>query len=373
MEIIIAVLIFIIIYVVQQKIYTALWDKNLQVDIRFAEEYVRAGDQAELTEVINNAKRLPLTVFHVKFSTSRTFLFQDSENAQITDSYHRNDVFSVLGNQKVTRRLAFQTTRRGFYEITAVNIIARDFFLSKSFVKMLANESSLYVFPEKREDIIPDSLFETMLGEMISKRSMTEDAFSFRGIREYGTADSMKKINWKATARMDDLMVNVYNHTAEQKLKILLNLEPNAMIRTDYMMELCISIASTAAETFMKREIPVMVRSNGIDLLTKETGFVDFGSARNHQLTIDRYLSRIRENAGLDVFLDIVNTEIRQSGQDVTYLVISSYRKEDLLLKLDYMVEQGASVYMISPYFDIEKKIEHRNYIVDLEVALNET
>lgn len=372
MEIIIAIVIFIVIYLLQQKLYTNLWDKNLKVDIRFNEEYVRSGEKAELTEVINNAKVLPLTVFHVKFSTSRTFIFKDSENAQVTDFYHRNDVFSIMGNQKVTRRLEFQTTKRGFYDISAVNIIARDFFLSKTFVQMLHNESTLYVFPEKRSDEWLYALFQTMIGELESKKSMFEDYFSFRGIRDYSTTDSMKKINWKATARKDDLMVNLYHHMAEQKVKIILNLEANAMIRTDYIMEICISIASTAADYFVQNEIPVMMKSNGIDLVTKEIGSIDYGSARNHQFSIDQYLSRIKENAGLDVFMEMINSEIRETDQDVTYLIISSYRKEDLLMKLDYMVEQGNSVYMISPYFDIEKEIARRDYIYDLEMIFNE-
>lgn len=372
MEIIIAIIIFAITYLLQQKLYTKLWDKDLKVDIRFHEEYVRAGEKAVLIEVINNAKLLPLTMFHVKFSTSRTFIFQDSENAQVTDFYHRNDVFSIMGNQKVTRKLEFQTTKRGFYEITAVNIIARDFFLSKRYARLLSNESALYVFPEKRSEECLYALFQTMLGEIVSKKSMIEDPFSFRGIREYGTTDSMRKINWKATARKDELMVNLYHHTAEQKVKILLNLEPNALIKTDFIMELCISIASTAAEYFVGNEIPVMLKSNGRDLITKEIGSIDFGSARNHQISIDQYLARIKENTGLNVFLDIINSEVRENTQDVTYLVISSYRKEELLAKLDYMVEQGASVYMISPFFDIEKDIEHRDYIYDMEMVFNE-
>lgn len=373
MEIIIAIVIFIVIYLVQQKLYTKLWDKNLYVDIRFNEEYVRAGDRAELTEVINNAKALPLTVFHVKFSTSRTFIFQDSENAQITDFYHRNDVFSIMGNQKVTRKLEFQTTKRGFFDISAVNMIARDFFLSRSFVQMIPNESTLYVFPEKRNEEFLYELFQIMIGEIESKKSMFEDYFSFRGIREYSTTDSMRKINWKATARKDDLMVNLYYHTAEQKVKILLNLESNAMIRTDYVMEICISIASTAAEYFVKKEIPVMIKSNGIDLVTKEIACIDYGSARDHLISIDQYLARIKDNAGLDVFLDYINSEVREDDRDITYLIISSYRKEELLMKLDYMVERGSSVYMISPYFDIEKEIIHRDYIYDLEMVFNET
>lgn len=373
MEIIIAIVVFIIIYFVQKKLYTELWDKNLMVDIRFNKKYVHAGESAELIEVVNNAKLLPLTVLHLKYSTTRTFIFQDNENTQITDFCHRNDVFSVMGNQKVTRKLEFQTTKRGYFEISAANIIVRDFFLTDRFVQKVSSESALYVFPKKRSDNILYTLFQTMLGEIETKKSLIEDFFSFRGIREYSTTDSMRKINWKATAKKDELMVNLYHHTAEQKVKILLNLEANAVIKTDYIMELCISIASTAAEYFVGNEIPVMLKSNGRDQITKEVGSIDYGSARNHQISIDQYLARLKDNAGLNVFLDIMNSEVKESAQDVTYLVISSYRKEDLLMKLDYMVEQGASVYMISPCFDIEKDIEHRDYIYDMEMVFNET
>lgn len=372
MNIIIAIIIFMILYLAQQKLYQRFWNRNLQIDVRFVEKYVQAGDVTWLIEVINNAKLLPLTVFHVKFSTSKTFQFDEQENAQITDAYYRNDAFSVLGNQKITRKLEFQTTKRGFYTIQALNIIARDFFLSKRFVKMLPNDSVLYVFPKKRNEQSLYALFQTMYGEIETRSSILEDPFVFRGIRDYCTTDSMRWINWKATARMDELMVNLYQHTAEQKVKILLNLETNTMLRTEDISEICISVASTASEYFLQKHIPVMIASNGRDIITKELGNVEYGSALDHQISIDQYLARIYENAGLDAFFKLIDQEIREVSQDVTYLIISSYRKEDLIMKLDDMVEQKSSVFMLSPYFDIEKSELDRAYIHGLEVKFGE-
>lgn len=126
MNLIVALVIASLVYIVQKRLYAKWWNRNLDVTISFEDTCVREGDASALTEVIYNGKFLPLPVFHVKFSTDRSFRFADTENTVVTDSYYRNDVFSVLGYRKITRRLPFQTGKRGLYGIPSLNMTARD-------------------------------------------------------------------------------------------------------------------------------------------------------------------------------------------------------------------------------------------------------
>ena len=210
MEIIIAVAVCIVIYFVQQAVYRKRWCEHLDVSIEFDEDHVSIGDTGHLTEIVCNDKGLPLPSFHIKFNTSRTFAFSDNKNAKVTDCYHRNDGFSIMGHQKITRKLEFVTSKRGYYDISGVNITAMDFFMTGSYARKLADSSHIYVLPDRVENAVMEPVCDTLMGEFIARKSIVEDRYSFRGIREYMTGDPMNAINWKATARAGELAVNMY-------------------------------------------------------------------------------------------------------------------------------------------------------------------
>ena len=94
MNLIVALVIASLVYIVQKRLYAKWWNRNLDVTISFEDTCVREGDASALTEVIYNGKFLPLPVFHVKFSTDRSFRFADTENTVVTDRYYRNDAVS---------------------------------------------------------------------------------------------------------------------------------------------------------------------------------------------------------------------------------------------------------------------------------------
>lgn len=373
MRILIAVFCFIIIYSAQSVIYKKFWKKGLGLELFFTENYLEAGGSSYITEIVTNQKRLPLTALHIKFSTSRTLRFEENENASVTDLYHRSDAFSVAAYQKVTRNLKFTAENRGLFFITSVKLMANDFLMARTYAEPLENHSFLYVFPKRLKQMELNAVLNGILGDMESKRSLLPDPYAVKGIRSYSSGDSRKSINWKMTARYDNLMVNVYSHTAEEKVKILVCLEPNAMIKTEYMMEMCISMASTAAAFFIRNRIPVMVETNGLDRISGMVESVPYGASKDHLFSIDKYLARIEENSGLDNFLRLIDKELEKKDTHTSYLVLSAYRKEDLLKKLDAMAADGKSVCMISPYLDIQGFDKTREYLHGMEVVLNDT
>ena len=94
-----------LLYILQDLIYKTFWDKNLSVSIHFQDKAVLEGEQATLTEVIENRKLLPLAYLNVKFQVSRNLVFQNMENTSVSDFNYKNDVFSVLFHPRSGSRL----------------------------------------------------------------------------------------------------------------------------------------------------------------------------------------------------------------------------------------------------------------------------
>ena len=113
-------LIAFLLFILQQKIYEKLWKKDLTATISFASSSIFEGQEGQLKEIIENRKRLPLSMLKVKFQTDRHLVFEDTKGSRTTDQYYRNDVFQINGGEKITRTIKFVGGRRGYYTITTM-------------------------------------------------------------------------------------------------------------------------------------------------------------------------------------------------------------------------------------------------------------
>jgi hypothetical protein len=93
--------------------------------------------------------------------------------------------------------------------------------------KLTARETSrLFVYPVycsvslKAPGGIP-------LGKIISSNPLFEDITFRRSLRPYQSGDEPRRINWKVSARINNLMINEYEATASYPLMIFLNVDQN--------------------------------------------------------------------------------------------------------------------------------------------------
>lgn len=68
--------------------------------------------------------------------------------------------------------------------------------------------ANIVVFPKQINPELTDITFSKIMGAVEKNTYLNPGIFEFRGIREYDTHDTMNMINWKASARTGQLMVN---------------------------------------------------------------------------------------------------------------------------------------------------------------------
>lgn len=367
MKLLIVFLVAVSVYVLQEYIYKRYWDKKLYLYISFSRSEVCVGEQLELIEEIKNEKRMPLSILLMKFSCPKCFCFSDDEHVTVTDSCYRNDTFLVGGYQRITKKLSFTVTQRGYYKIRHINLLTKDYFLSRQYAKLIESEYALSVVPKPYSDVELERLYNYLLGEIMNQSSLIDNPYTFCGIRDYTTRDSIRLINWKATAHMNELMVNVYEHTSAQQIKILLNLSDMPDSSTDGLNERSISIVSGCVHHFIREQIPVAFMSNGLDVVTGECDAVAAGGDAAHILTIDRCLARLGKTAGLRVFTDLLKKEIAIGNLNVTYIIVSPYYKKPLLDIVDELVGKGMLVQMLVPNYSLGDDVKVRSYIHGIE------
>lgn len=333
----------------QRYLYLHFWNRNLSVDLEFSDDKAVEGDEIELIETVANQKLLPLPILKLKFTASRYFSFLDTQSTEVTDNYYRNDIVSVMMYQKLTRKLPFLCTHRGYFTINEIFLVCHDIFISAKTMSTLNSDIHLYVYPSPVEYNKLNIPFQKMLGTIITKRCLNEDPFEFRSIREYQSYDTLKTINWKASAKTGSLKVNVHDYTSSQQVIILLNLESETIWRYEDLEEESIRIAASLATAFIEQGIPTALYTNAINPATGNSFRVPVGSSIHHIRTINETLARIDTSLPMPAFV----TTVLKDSNDATFndyvVVISTYQKEDLQMHLSNYITDKIDFSWIVP------------------------
>ena len=186
--------------------------KRADTEIRgFRYEWV----DVELT--VENDGRLPALILITGDSPGMLPVFRDIKVLS-----------SLFGKRRIIHRWQGYGSNRGFFILGPGYLRGSDPLGLFPFTLYAAETTRLFVYPApgflnlKPPDGIP-------LGVLISVNPFNEDLTRRRSLREYSGGDELRRINWKASARMtspDGLMVNEYEASLSYPLVVFLNADP---------------------------------------------------------------------------------------------------------------------------------------------------
>lgn len=329
--------------VTQQMVYQKLWMKNLNVEIRFSREHIFEGETGELKETIENRKRLPLAMLKVKFMTDRHLVFGNSKGSRTTDNYYRNDVFCIGGGERIIRTLKFQGSRRGYYTIKELSLVASDLFFMSQMNRDLPCDTKIYVYPKPYDSNELRRALIYLNGDMITKRHLLEDPFEYRGIREYQPYDDMRSINWKATAKTGELKVNQRHYTSLKNARIFfdiqLNVKPyDAGHYDDYdpkfrydtvwdeevVAEMVLRITAAICTYFLKQGMQVSCAGNGVDVLSHEPVEIPYKGGSLQMDRIYKSLARVDTTQSKVSFVQRFEDYVLEASEGALNCFVSS-------------------------------------------------
>lgn len=282
--------------VMQRYVYGIFWRKDLEADAWFDCGAVTEGETTVLNEMVVNAKWLPLPVVHFLLQTDRQLVFngESKSNTTVSDQNYRIDVYSLMPWQKITRRLTFCAEKRGYYPVRELSLECRDLFFKKFPSSEIPVNTWLYVYPKLVFTEELDLIFQRMMGEILIRRRLLEDPYAFSGIREYQTYDTMRQINWKATARTGELRVNSCQSTVSCTVSLLLDVRLPRIAEAEERVEQCIRTAAAFGVLCNEAQIPFALYTNGMDK-DGNTGYLGSSTGDGHMQNFMELL------AGLDV------------------------------------------------------------------------
>ena len=282
-----------LLWLLQGILFKHWWKKGLSVQLSFCRPFAVEGEAAGLTEIITNAKYLPLPILHVKFQMGRGLIFSHDANSTITDQNYRSDIFSCMPWQQIRRNLTFQCRKRGFYQIRQADFVSYDLLWTSPFVTSVPVETSMYVYPAFVDPLRLELLLRCLTGTMAARRSLVRDPFQLQSIRDYQYGDPYRDVNWKATARTGELKVNVHAPSSSWQVTLLLDGTGDRLWEDTDLKEEAVRLCATLADSLMARQIPVSVRTNGRDCITHTEASLKAGSGPGHLQSVMELLARL--------------------------------------------------------------------------------
>lgn len=229
------------------------------------EDHAFAGERVAVTLRLTNRKPLPLPWIeaHETFPagllgeqrmTDTGAEFQQTGQAGIFGLDWRT---SAGGYERVSRTVALQCGERGVYNIGPASLRSGDAFGIFEDGRMEERTTRVVVYPRTVE--LPDLRLPSRrpYGESAGGLRVFEDPSRVAGIRDYRPEDSLRRIDWNATARAGKLMSRVYDPTSSQHLLVCLNTQTVTPAWAGYIPDvlerMIVIAASIAREAYEQR------------------------------------------------------------------------------------------------------------------------
>jgi uncharacterized protein (DUF58 family) len=312
------------------RFYRKSWSDNLSISVEFDGSAYQEGDSGNLIETMTNKKILPFWWGSIQYHIP-SFIKIDDEYFHGHDDYKGS--ISAFSYEMVKKSLPFTAQARGYYKITDAELLTQDIFFKYRFIKQFPVSTEIYIYPDFKllQDLNID--FKRITGEVIVKRHFIEDQFQFRGIRDYTMFDSLKSVNWNATAKTSEMKSNQYHFTVSQDVTILLDFDPRGSWDRQALKEDMIRAAARLLDDLNQSGIPVGLATNAADVDNGTEISLPCRNGLNHWEDFMRLLSRINTDQTTRSFCDIIDERI-QLPSNSQYILLSYAQGAELQKKV---------------------------------------
>ena len=358
MEIIVLIVVLAIVFIVESIYYRYHALEKLDLKVLFSKDVANYGEDIELIEVAMNRKRLPLPFIILKFESPRGLEFYDMTNVSASDHMYREDMLSMKSLSKHTRRIKVKCVKRGYYTFPRVGITTSDLFLTSRYNTDFKNDSELVVLPELAEGDFVEMLTSVTLSELQRRRTLLTDPFTLSGIREYISTDPMNTINWKASAKTGELMVNQRASTNAPKVHIFLNLEYYNQKRSVSLLEKSISLAYSYLCKLSEWGVQTSLYSNGIDPVAGAPLSADAAASSSELERKAMILGRLELKQPAVPFTEVFENFLEMTDHDDFIVVISPQSNAGFCLLMSDAKRRRPALNWIMPAYKITPDVE---------------
>ena len=342
---------------------------------KIAQPRVFMGEETTMSIIVTNRKPIPLGRLEIADE-----LPEEIQVAEADISASANPNSNVLRHstsmswyERIRWEYTIKSDRRGFYRIGPARLESGDIFGFFSSQRRVSDNDYLLVYPKVVP--LPELGLPAVrpLGETRGGISIFEDTSRPSGIREYQVGDPLKNVDWKVSAKMQQLQVRTFEPSSSYTVILVVVVETTARSWEGYSpvnLERVITASASLAAYASEMQYSLGLFSNGTPILADRPMKVP--PARNsEQLTVilealatirplpigpmapqlTHYARQFPIGATLVIIVALINDDLRQA---ITDLKRQGYKLVVVFVgdKQYPELPDGVLVYDLKEYFD---------------------
>ncbi len=309
--------------------------KGMTYKRSLSESAVFEGEKVFMVEDIENNNFLPIAGMKAESLISPNLRLAQIKNMHASQGGYHRSVFSIMPFYRLKRTHEVTCLRRGDYNVGNVTITSGDIFGFLSKIIRYDNEARLLVYPSPISEEKMLECFHSLQGDVVVRRFINPDPFLVAGVREYQMSDPMSSINWKATARTNQLQVYKYDYSANSNILIIFNIDSSSRQgpfpneeesnRIEYGIHFCAAVV----EKSIKHGIATGFCSNGH--FRDETEFVNIPTrcSEEQMYTIFEAMAKLQMHRAVS-FNRMIKSIRNTLPKETDILIVSLYTDEEI-------------------------------------------
>ena len=306
-------------------LWSWLQSRGLEVEVESLSSHPQVGQTTLLRVTVRERIGVPRLGLRVALS-ERSF----GEVGHVLD-------LPPKGSSTWTARM--ENHRRGINLIGTTTIATSDPFGVVQMERAEGEARSVMVYPRMVPLSPGISIGQAVFGEMAQVGQMTRPSTSTSRVRPYLPGDSLNRIHWPTTARLDRLMTKEFDTGGHSEIWLCLDLQATTQAGSglDSTAEYGITIAASLAKALLDA-------GQSVGLVTQGDGLHHLPPDRdpNHLWQLLTALALVQAEGAISMS-DLMAREMSNLGPDATAVVIAPWPGQDLGALFQFLSRRGMS------------------------------
>jgi uncharacterized protein (DUF58 family) len=238
-------------------VYLLATIRNVAVDIKFNRNIFTTFEDTEVITVVKNYGILPIPYIEIN---NKVFYELDKDYKGLVLS------LGIDENRRLGVKVKFFT--RGIYNFGEIKLHIRDIFSLFNFEKNIKKENIIKVYPKIYSLEKFNSYGEDVLNGMVNEKGNIKEDYSISDMRKYRIGDSLRKINWKVSAKHGELYIKNFDTVTGEKSNVFLNMNKDDYFsgkgkeKEEELIDLCVSLINMMRVRGIKTNLHICNRES---------------------------------------------------------------------------------------------------------------
>ncbi|WP_309475294.1 DUF58 domain-containing protein [Bacillus sp. 03113] len=292
--------------------------QSLEANIQMMKTEYYHGDALKLKVFVNRKSRFPLLFMIIEVC------LEDKQSLSIHSTQLKTLVFPGFQNN-ISLEFKMDSLLRGEYVFKGIRMKTGDLLGLIEKEKLVEIEKKLIVYPVYEEIIYRPMESHYDQGMAATRGRVQRDSSMAIGIREYQPGDRFSWINWKATAKRNDIMTKEFEQRQSHDVNIVMDCAPDSHFET------IVSFTASIVRGILRKGANV-----GLMTASNERSLFPIRGGEQQQQKIFYHLAKVKDQSPrtLDRILD---TEMILIQEKTTLILVTAKLTKALIGKVGFL------------------------------------